>query len=93
MPWQGILLLYYSAGRQSERISDGEVESEAVAEALHVVVSAIACVVGSMYTDAEVATDYHHADIKPQSDTGAYGHFPSRMWRLRAYRRGAAGRP
>ena len=57
----------------SERVADGEVEGEGFAEATHVVVAALARVVGGVDTYAEVAADNEHADVEAQAYTGAEG--------------------
>ena len=49
-------------------------ESEGFAERLHVVISAVAGVVGGMYAYAEIGAHHKHADIQAQTGSGAEGY-------------------
>lgn len=57
----------------SEGVTDGKVEGQGVLEGCHVVVAALAGVVGGMDSDAEVGAEYEHGDVETKSHTGAEG--------------------
>ena len=48
----------------SDGVADGEVEVEGLPEGFHVVVAAVAGVVGSVDADAEVAAKHQHTNVE-----------------------------
>ena len=71
---EGMSLLldgFNSCYKPSEWVADGEMEGKGFLERFHVVVTALAGVVGRMDTDTEVAAHHQHSDVETQSDTRA----------------------
>ncbi len=65
-----------SIHRESERISDSEMESEGITAKRNIEVTARSCVVRRMQPISKISTDHHHTDINAQADTCSKSNIP-----------------